>query len=153
MNIMFCQFFVLYQILLSLQMKRSVIISNKLVYTICLTSCCKTYLGSQESRKYQENLKTSLNYGLVSSLTTKTKHLSILGKTVDKQKLNFSRTVLFRVKTRVCVKYFFYDCLYKQLFDSNLPRHPHVISLTFLTQFFAKTRGIKLRESIKIGLP
>ena len=33
---------IFYQIFLSLQVKRSVIISNKMVYTSCLTSCRMT---------------------------------------------------------------------------------------------------------------
>ena len=40
------------QILFSPQVKRSVVISNKLVYASCLTSCQTTKeLGSQEIRK------------------------------------------------------------------------------------------------------
>ena len=36
--------------------------------------------------------------------------LSILFKTPWKWKLNFSRSALFHIKTRVCVKYFVNDC-------------------------------------------
>ena len=32
--------------------------------------------------------------------------LSVLAKTLEKQKLNFSRSALFYMKTRVCLKYF-----------------------------------------------
>ena len=47
------------QIFLSPQVKRSVIIINKLVYTSLLTSSRMTEdLGFLEIRKYQENLKT-----------------------------------------------------------------------------------------------
>ena len=51
--------------------------------------------------KYQKNLKTSLNYSLLSSLTPKLKILSML----PKQQLNFSRSALILVKTRICLKY------------------------------------------------
>ena len=32
-------------------------------------------------------------------------------KTSENQKLNFSRSALFHMKTRVCHNYFVYDCL------------------------------------------
>ena len=40
------------------------------------------------------------------------KILSILEKTVEKKKLNFSRNTLFHIKTRVCLKYFVNGCSY-----------------------------------------
>ena len=52
-----------------------------MVDTCCLMSCWTTYdFGSfrkSENRKYHRNLKTSLTYSLVSSLTPKIKILSI----------------------------------------------------------------------------
>ena len=40
-----------------------------------------------------------------------TKILSALVKHPEKQKLNFSRSALFHMKTRVCLKYFVNDCI------------------------------------------
>ena len=57
-----------YQIFLSPQVKRSLIIGNK-VYASCLKSCRTTEdLGSLEIRKVQDNVKTSWNYNLMPSL-------------------------------------------------------------------------------------
>ena len=64
-----------YQIFLSPQVKRNLIISNKLVYTRCFTSCRTKKIG-----KVQDNVKTSWNYNLVPSLLPKKKILSTLAK-------------------------------------------------------------------------
>ena len=86
-----------YQIFLSPQVKQSLIISNKLVYTSCLMRCRTTYdLRSQEIRKVQNSVKTSWKYDLVPSFPPK--------------KLNFSRNSLFRMKTRVSLKYLVRAC-------------------------------------------
>ena len=50
------------------------------------------------------------------------KILSILAKTAEKKKLNFSPSVLFHMKTTICLKSFVHDCLWKQVFTSNSPR-------------------------------
>ena len=69
MVIIFWECLKFYQIFLLPQLKWSLIISNKLVYTSCLKSCWMTEdLGSWEIRKDQNNLKTSWNYNLVPSL-------------------------------------------------------------------------------------
>ena len=49
---------------------------------------------------------------------------SMLGKAFERWKLNFSRSALFHIETKVCVKYFVHDCLWKEFFDSNLPQEP-----------------------------
>ena len=41
-------------------------------------------------------------------------------KSPEKQKLNFPRSALFLIRTRVCLKSFVNDCIWKQLLDSNL---------------------------------
>ena len=52
-----------------------------MAYTNFCTSCRTTYnLGSQEIRKYQENLKNSQNNSPVPSLPAKMKILLILAK-------------------------------------------------------------------------
>ena len=45
----------------------------------------------------------------------KMKILFTLAKTLEKQKLNFSRNALLHVKTRVTLKYFVNDCSYQIL--------------------------------------
>ena len=67
---------------------------------------------TQDLRKYKENLKTSQNYCQVLSPLLEVKILSVLVKITEKQKLNFSHSVLFHMKTRVCLKYFVNDCRY-----------------------------------------
>ena len=100
------------QILYLPQVNRSVIINDKLVYTNYLTSSETTYnLGCQEIRKYLENLKFSLIYFLVLSPPPEMKFLSVLVDiSPEKQKLNFSRSGLLHIKTRVYLKYFVNDC-------------------------------------------
>ena len=56
-------FLMVEQIFLSPQVERSVIISNKLVYTSRFTNCRTTY----KIREYQNNVKTSYKYSLVLS--------------------------------------------------------------------------------------
>ena len=64
----------------------------------------------------------------------------------------------FHMKTRVSLKYFVNDCLWKQLFSSNSSQiPPNLISLTILetlrpfTQFSPKIRAIKLKKSALLG--
>ena len=81
MVILFWEVLMFYQIFFSPQVKRSLIVSNKLVYTSCLTSCHTTYdLESQEISKFQNNVKTLWNYNVVPSFPSKRKILSILAK-------------------------------------------------------------------------
>ena len=60
-------------------------------------------------RKYQENLKTSQNYCSAFTPPHEMKILSALPEIAEKQKLNFSNSVLFHMKTKVCLKYFASD--------------------------------------------
>ena len=55
-------------------------------------------------------------------------------KTLEKQKLNFSRCALFHMKTRVSLRYFVIYCVWKLFFYySNSSRTPsNLISSTFL---------------------
>ena len=43
---------------------------------------------------------------MIPSLPVKIENLLILVKTLEKKKLNFSRSALFHMKTRVSLKYF-----------------------------------------------
>ena len=54
------------------------------------------------------------------NLPVKIKILSLLPKNCWKQKLDFSRSAPFHMKTRVCLKYFVHHCLWKHGFVSNL---------------------------------
>ena len=75
-------------------------------YTSCLTSCQMTQdLGSEEIRKYQENLKTLQSYNLVPKFPHKINFFHHQQKTVETWKLSFSRSALFHRKTRVCLEY------------------------------------------------
>ena len=47
------------------------------------------------------------------TVTAKMEIFSILGKTSSKIDTELSRRALFQVKTRVCLKYFLNDCLWK----------------------------------------
>ena len=77
----------------------------------------------------------------------------------EKQKLNFSSSALFHMKTRVTLKYLLNDYLWKHFFHFNSPPTlPNLISLTILvtlrhfTRFQSKVRQIKLHKSAKLGL-
>ena len=67
-------------------------------------------LRSQEIRKDQNNLKTSLNYNLVPSLPPPQNILSMLAKDSLKTQYSFFRSALFHMKTEVCLKYFLRGC-------------------------------------------
>ena len=62
------------------------------------------------------------------------------------QKLNFSRSALFHMKTRVSLKYFVNDCFWKHFFASNSPHtSSNLISLTIVVT-------IRLFASFKLKL-
>ena len=61
------------------------------------------------------------------------------------------------MKTRVCLKYFVNDCVWKQIFASNSPQTPlnlilftTFVTLRPLTQFKPKIQATKLQKSAKI---
>ena len=66
----------------------------------------------------QKNLKISLNYCLVLSAPSTMKILLV----IVKQKLSFSCSELFHIKTKACPKYFVNDCLWKQFLPSTPPQ-------------------------------
>ena len=68
----------------------------------------------------------------MSSLSAKMQIL-LIAKSLEKQKLNFSRSALFRMEARVSLKYFLNEYLRKQFFASNSPQTPsNLIYLTIL---------------------
>ena len=52
---------------------------------------------------------------------------------VNPRKKNFSRSVLFQVKTRISLEYFLTDCSWKPFFDSNSP--PDLFKSNFFDNF------------------
>ena len=94
-----------YQIFLSPQVKRSLIISNKLVYTSCRTTWDLRKLG-----KFwiMPNLHRSITQCPV--FLPKRKFCQYQQKAPWKYKLNFSCSTLFHMKTRVFLKYFVRAC-------------------------------------------
>ena len=63
------------------------------------------------------------------------------------------------MKTKVNVKYFVTDCLWKHFFDSNLPQTPSnlislivLITISHFVLFQPKVRAIKLQKWAKIFL-
>ena len=95
---------------------------GRLLNALCTFNLRPASTG-HEIRKYQENLKTSLNYTLVLSFTPKMKILLILLKTDEIQNLNFSRSTLFHMKTRVRLKYFAHDCSIPRTAITNFCLH------------------------------
>ena len=65
------------------------------------------------------------------SVPPKIKPFSILTKTIEKQTLNFSHSVLFHMKTRVFLIYFVHDCRCFSVNFANFLRKP----------FFQNTSG------------
>ena len=55
----------------------------------------------------------------------KSKFCQYQQKHLAKKKLNFSRSALFHMKTKVCLKQFVHDCLQIHFFASNLPQAPY----------------------------
>ena len=56
---------------------------------------------------------------LVRCAPVKLNFFLILVKKLEKRKLKFSRSALLHMKTRVSLKYFVIDCLWKPFFGSN----------------------------------
>ena len=84
----------------------------------CITSCQTSYglrilgnykiLGkSQNFIEWEPSANTFCQNG---------KFVNTSKKLVEKQKLNFSRSALFHMKTRDKLKYFVNDCLWKKIF-------------------------------------
>ena len=74
--------------------------------------------------------------------------------------MNFSRSALFHMKTRVCLKYFLNDCFWKQFFASKSPKTPSdlIYSTIFVTlrpliQFSPEIGATNLQKSTRISLP
>ena len=77
---------------------------------------------------------------LVPTLTVKMKILSILAKTVEKQKLNFSLGTLIHSETRVCLKYFVNGFVCKHFFPNPPQTALNLISLKMLVTLRSLTK-------------
>ena len=130
-------FLMSYQIFIRHKCNKACLLVINMVYTICFTSC-KTIsnLGHQGIRKYLEIPNTLQTYSLALSLC------QYQHKTAEEEKLNFSHTPLFHMKSRICQKYFVHYRLCKQYFASNLPLATsnlicltNLVTLRLLTQF------------------
>ena len=85
-----------------------------------VTSQVAKRLKSWDPRKFRKISGKSENFiELWSSaqVSPKIKISLIVGKNSRK---NFSRSALFRMKARVCLKYFVHDCIRKEFFASKL---------------------------------
>ena len=129
--------------------------SNKLVYTSCFTSCQKI----QDLRKLENIRKKSKRHRIIAqcSVLLKEKFCQYYCKSPKKQKLNFSHSMLFHMKIKVCLILFVNNCLCKQFLDSNSPQTPsNLIRLTVsttlrpLTQFSPKIRATNLPKMPKV---
>ena len=77
----------------------------------------------------------------MSHLPAEMKLLSILAKTLEKQKLNISCSALFQIETRVKLKQFLTGYLWKHFFASKSPHTPlSLISLTILVALMPCTQ-------------
>ena len=105
------------QIFFSLQVKRSAIISKRLIYANCFTSC-RTKSRQWAGLHAHTRKKRLHSYCIVLSLPPEMKTLSEL-VSPEKQKLNFPRSALFIMKTRVCLIYFLNDNYLIILYNKN----------------------------------
>ena len=121
---------------------------NKLyIYMFCIkdmpTACSPMGGLNAHTRKKNQDLKNWKKLGKsqsfielqpsAQSLSRNENFVKTSKKNPEKQKLNFSRSALYHMKTRVGLKYFVHDCLQKQCFASNLPQlSSNMIYLTIL---------------------
>ena len=149
-----------YQIFFSPQVKRSVIISNKHgTYELphkFPNDLRLRILGNQEVSRRSQRIFIQLQPSAQSS-SQNDNFVDTRRKSVQKLKLNFSRSELFHANTKVCLIYFGQDCLWKKCFVSNSSQSLSnlicftiLVTLRPLTQFSFKIRVTNLQRSDKI---
>ena len=122
--------FVFHKMFLSLQVKRSVIFTNKHgIYQSPQELANDSILSILANQEISKNIKTSQNYSLMPSFSPNSNFFQYQRKTPEKQKLYFPRKALFYIKARILLKYFVHDCIWKQAFASNLPSGPFKLDL------------------------
>ena len=134
------------EIFSSPQVRRSVVISNELVYTSLPhelpNDLTLRNLGNQEILGKCNNFIELLPSAQSSS---RIHFCQYQQKSAEKQKWNFFHSALFHIKTRVCLKYFVNNCLWKQFLASNSPQSSsNLICLTIFVNSF----NIKLEQLI-----
>ena len=123
--LIFWGFLMINQFFVAPQVKRSMIISNKLVHTSWVTICRTKRLRISENQEISGKLKTLLDCCLVLTPPTNVNVLLVL-------------TELWWI----CLEYFVNDCLRKQFLASNT-LHTHLnficfiifVNLRYLTEF------------------
>ena len=104
MLIILSDFLMVEQIFILPQVKRGMIISTKLVYMIYLASWQTTKALLGNIRKIFEL------HRIIPSAQSSSRNNHFVSASKSLQRLYFSRSALFRMKTRVCLKYFVNDC-------------------------------------------
>ena len=124
------------QIFFSPQVKPSMINSNELgLYELpheLLNVLGLRISQNQEISEKSQNFIEFFSYAQSSS-RNENFNSSRQKKSNEKTKLNFSRSAVVHMKTRVCLKYFKNDCLWNRFLDTNVPHTP--LNLIFLTIF------------------
>ena len=90
---------------------------------------------------------------LMPSVPPKIKTLAILPETIEKQKLNFSRSVLFHMKTRVFLIYFLRDCRCFSVNFAKFLRIPFFAEHLWATasKYTKHFQYVRLSNEIKYG--
>ena len=78
--------------------------------------------------------------------------LKQLKKTHEKQKLNFSSSALFHMKSKVSLKYFVNNCLWKHFLASNLNSLTMLVTLRPFTSFNLKLEQSSCKKVLKFAL-
>ena len=99
------------QIFLSPHVKRTWLLAANMVYTSYLTNFRTTQaVDLRKLGNIKKILKLRKIIGYCSVILPKYIFFQYWQKTPEKQKLNFSRSALFHMKTRNCLKHFVHDC-------------------------------------------
>ena len=133
--------------LFSPQVKRSTIITNKHgIYNFSheLPNDLRLSISAN-----QQSLKTSWNNSQGLSVTVKIKLLLILAKSIEKEKVNISRSI-FLMKTRVSLKYFVSTCLFEKYFCCSFA--PNLFKLNFFDDLSSKSEHLSSKTILTFAL-
>ena len=134
--------------LFSPQVKRSTIITNKHgIYNFSheLSNDLRLSISGN-----QQSIKTSWNNSQGLSVTVKIKLLLILAKSIEKEKVNVSRSVIFLMKTRVSLKYFVNTCLFEKYFCCSFA--PDLFKLNFFDDLGSKSEHLSSKTILIFAL-
>ena len=113
-----------------------------------------------EIRKIQENLKNFIRL-LVSDMFSSQSgnFVNASKRLLEKERLNFSRSSPYYMKTRVYLRYFFHDSLWRRVFWLQvfpdlfkLGLFDNLVTLKRFTQFSFKLRGTDMQKMLKFVL-